>query len=303
MGDQMRGPFFDHYVKLVVALALLLVFVVYQWSLPSWCERVTGIILTRTPSDDPHMNPSVTYKYPLPNGHWATGKGHETENVRDSFAPGNSVVVVRSPIWPYWATLEASTHHDKHQWATMSMIFAGVLSITLLVRALDRQCAKRSVAPRMLDDAVFGVIRFRGGVWDGKADLSRGCSGVTVSIFAPEAGPSERQRTLFAELGRYFDDLRAAMQRPLYDEYQRIRSARGAECDWSIPGAMDDFEADYPSVSSPGDVWSAATLYLIEVYEGTGIDFCFVHEIRWADEHQLNVNVKDWSVVDVAFEG
>lgn len=93
------------------------------------------------------------------------------------------------------------------------------------------------------------------------------------------------------------------MQHPLFVEYRNVRSAVGKELDRSVPGTSDDFETDYPNPPAPEKIWEVATLYRVEVYEGSDVDFCFNHRVRWADDHQLNVLVKDWRVLEIASEG
>ena len=121
---------------------------------------------------------------------------------------------------------------------------------------------------------------------------------MVISVFAGRAGPTAVQRELFTELGRRFGGLREEITLRLHGEYCDIRqSMRSQYAGGGGPGGDADFEKDFPAVDAPEDIWTIAMLYRIEV--------CGRRRWIWSwnDDHQLNVMVKDWRVVDVAMEG
>ena len=158
---------------------------------------------------------------------------------------------------------------------------------------------------RRLTDPVFGVIRYKGnGVWSGEWSLNlAGPGSVHVDVFADEVGPSPNQRDRFMELQAFFPTLRTEMALPLFNEYQVVRSDAAAEYSSSPLGGGEKLDADYPPVSRPEDIWKVAILRRVEVCRDSTVDFSFDHEVLWADDHQLNVLVKDWRVLEVAREG
>lgn len=142
-----------------------------------------------------------------------------------------------------------------------------------------------------------------GRIWRASDHLPGVGDEVRVDVFAGLDGPTECQRTAYDEMVRRFDDLRTRMQGPLLAAYEEARSA--ARDEYANESASDSqFEKDYPAVSSPADIWRVASLVRVEVYARRRMDFCFNHRIAWADEdHGLNVVMKDFNVIDVAYEG
>jgi len=89
----------------------------------------------------------------------------------------------------------------------------------------------------------------------------------------------------------------------LLGEYLSIRADERSQRDLTVPGATEDFKSDFPEIDRPEDVWNVSKLCRVEVYGSKQVDFVFDHMISWADDHQLNVAVKDWRVVEVMKEG
>jgi hypothetical protein len=157
---------------------------------------------------------------------------------------------------------------------------------------------------RQIDGPVFGTLRRRDQrVWDTRAPEEPFGPDVHLSVFAGIGGPHARQRELFTELRRRYPELRRQIEPALHREYCSIRARHREGYQRDGPNALTRFEHDFPAADAPQDIWKLATLYRIELSARPDVDVVFDHTIRWGDDHQLNVMVKDWRVIDVAMEG
>jgi hypothetical protein len=148
----------------------------------------------------------------------------------------------------------------------------------------------RAIAHRA--DLDFGEMwRNTHGTW--RAHLSFVPTGEKVSLYFYEGkddGPTEWQRRQFHELVVRYSNLRQEMSEPLRREYEEIRTS------WELSSA---------EIKEPTEIWNIAHLIAIEISkEGTEIDISLNHLIDWENEdHDLNVRLKDWRVLEVAMEG
>jgi len=155
---------------------------------------------------------------------------------------------------------------------------------------------------RQLDDPVFGHLCRRHGImWETKAALPEAGERLTVDVFAPEAGPSEAQRELFSHLGEHFRELKAEMEQPLHDKYQRICKMFRAQ--YAGKPYEPDFEHDFPPCHCPAAIWNIAHLDHLEFYGNPKLDLIFNHALNWENDHHLNVMIKNWHVVDLEMDG
>jgi hypothetical protein len=147
-------------------------------------------------------------------------------------------------------------------------------------------------------DAVFGGIEGQRINHDGRqyicwaadAAFSYDQSPISVRVFGSEAGPSSAQRTFFAEFRERYPELRAAMQSALAQQYDQLRSEWG----WS-PHALND----------ASEIWQRVSLRAVEVCDEStsGAQLVVCHELREDPEHDLNVAIKDWRILEVMLEG
>lgn len=149
----------------------------------------------------------------------------------------------------------------------------------------DRAIARRA-------DADFGEMWLNThNVW--RARVAFPPTTEDVSLYferGTEDGPTEWQRGMFRELINRYNSLQSEMEEPLWREYEEIRK------NWELASAP---------LPESKQIWSVASLFAIEVLgEGSAIDFSLDHCIDWDNEdHDLNVRIKDWKVLDVAMEG
>jgi hypothetical protein len=154
---------------------------------------------------------------------------------------------------------------------------------------------------RRIVDPVFGVLdRDPHMPWVGWHEFEER---IMVSIFAGDEGPRENQRQLFIEFKRRFEEMRAAVERPLFDEYQACREACKAEYEASDE-LRPRFESDFPFLQNPTEIWSIAHLSHVEIQGDDQIDLALTYSIDWADDdHDLSAHVWNWKVVEVGKEG
>ena len=152
------------------------------------------------------------------------------------------------------------------------------------------------------DDPVFGPLKvtIHGHdvfVWEPERRFTSHGENALVTIFGDEHGPTERERNLFVELQQRYPDLRKLVEEPLAAEYESIRQG------WGLGS---------PVLGSPSDIWKVAHLDWIEIYrEGhEHCDMVLHHSIDWMippgepqDDHELNVAISEWRVVEVLREG
>ena len=142
-----------------------------------------------------------------------------------------------------------------------------------------------------IDHPVFGEMLGHDGQWEATYNFSPTGEKFDVRIFdGDDDGPTQWQQDRFVEMIDKYPSIRRDMEQPLWKEYEKIRKS------WKL----ESRPLDHPS-----EIWSVATLFAIEVYnEGFWTDYSFDHQIDWENEdHDLNVSVKDWKVVQVGMEG
>ena len=148
-------------------------------------------------------------------------------------------------------------------------------------------------ATKRMDDAQFGPIwRNPRGAWRGKILFSPTDSEVSLYLRGGDDCPTDWHRRCFAELVRRYPELRKEMEVPLWTEYEEIRQSWDLEC---------------RALAAPEQIWEVASLFAIEIngeQSTSGIDLSLDHQIDWDNEdHDLNVFIKDWHVLEVAMEG
>jgi hypothetical protein len=155
--------------------------------------------------------------------------------------------------------------------------------------------------PRRIADPTFGTLEYRRGVWHG--DFAPATS-VGLRVFAGDGGPTGHHRELFDEMKRRSDELAAAVEPRLAEEYRRCRDAARAEYERAGGELLRTFDSDFPPVAQSSDIWAVARLGCVEVRGDDEVDLCLVYEMDWADpDHSISVLVKGWKVIDVGEEG
>jgi hypothetical protein len=153
---------------------------------------------------------------------------------------------------------------------------------------------------RQLDDPVFGHMRRRKGCcWEADTTLAD-TDHLLVDVFAPDSGPSEAQREMFAHLKDHFCELKASMEGPLYDKYVRIREMFHAQ--YVGKPFEPEFTCDFPCVQCAAGIWSIAHLCRVDLYGQRERDVVLDHRMGWENDHHLDVTLKDWQVVDIAMD-
>lgn len=142
-------------------------------------------------------------------------------------------------------------------------------------------------------DMIGTLVEFGGNRhihWEANINLEGYSDKIRVSVYADERGPSEGQRLLWKEIRVRLRHVRNTIENPLAAKYECVRQ------DWKLTS---------PALASPSDVWKFATLFAIEINmrEISGSDFVLDHQIDWDADHDLNVVIKDWEVIEVSLEG
>ncbi|MCE9556505.1 MAG: hypothetical protein K8T91_24410 [Planctomycetes bacterium] len=136
---------------------------------------------------------------------------------------------------------------------------------------------------RHITDPAFGRLVRRRGAWHGLVDVN---GWVEVRVYADYPGPTDNQRQQFIEFRERFDEVRMAIQSPLYEYYRSEK---------------DDYENDnehdgIPAVLQPGDIWKASQLVSVDVKDDGAMDLLLMTD--WHDpEHVVTVSIKNCQVV------
>jgi hypothetical protein len=130
------------------------------------------------------------------------------------------------------------------------------------------------------------------GLWRSTIVFPPTASEVSLCLFDGRDGPTEWHRHCFTELVRQYPHVKKEMELPLWTEYEQIRKS------WNL---------DCMGLETPEQIWEVAQLVAIEINgesSASGIDLSLDHQIDWDNEdHDLNVFIKDWRVLEVAMEG
>jgi hypothetical protein len=84
---------------------------------------------------------------------------------------------------------------------------------------------KDLVSPIRIHDPRFGPLRFLRDAcfWEGRAAFEPVGTDIEVILFGSEAGPTEQQRSFFADVQRHYRALWPAVQTRLLDEARRVK--------------------------------------------------------------------------------
>jgi hypothetical protein len=147
-----------------------------------------------------------------------------------------------------------------------------------------------------LDDPIFGRLRYRRGIWEGRVYFEPVDAEVRVDIRAGTAGPTDAQRERFQVLGRRYPEVVALIERPMFELYEE---ARKWMLEVATPGVAQPLEG-------PAAIWRVATLFGIAFDEETaaGIaDLVLAYDIRWQNEHYFRVGLRDWTFLTIEADG
>ena len=168
------------------------------------------------------------------------------------------------------------------------ILAASVFCLPFLIVGLCRLF----VRSRVLDDPVFGGIRFnKPRLWRGEVSFhDQGAVGVTIS--ARRAGPTDADRQVFLELGRRYPDLKPSIANLLFGQYERYQGAVAET--YGKPGV--------PTLSQPEEIWDHACLEGFRIDNGRNSSIPslrLAYTFEWDKVRMFFVHVWDWEVVRV----